>query len=143
MTNRRDFLKTAVFSLAAAKLSASPKTMRGIFPIMQTPYAESGRLDTETLAKEVKFLDYLGKGGSPSNGASNIGIDSIVEFTDSGSTANLYIANNGGIAGSATVPPTTSWNARNPFKPSSPAMRRGWRMCTSQVCIQPLNQRVR
>ncbi len=51
MTNRRDFLKAAAFSLAAAKLGASPKPMRGIFPIMQTPYADSGRLDTETLAR--------------------------------------------------------------------------------------------
>src|SRR5882757_5875292 len=63
LTNRRDFLKAAAFSLAAAKLNATPKTMRGIFPIMQTPYADSGRLDTEVLAKEVKFLDKCGVHG--------------------------------------------------------------------------------
>jgi len=63
MTNRRDFLKAAAFSLAAANLGASTKTMRGIFPIMQTPYGESGRLDTEVLAKEVKFLDRCGVHG--------------------------------------------------------------------------------
>ena len=43
MTNRRDFLKAAAFGLAAAKLNAGPKTMRGIFPIMQTPYADSAQ----------------------------------------------------------------------------------------------------
>ena len=63
MTNRRDFLKAAAFSLAAAKLGASPKAMRGIFPIMQTPYADSGRVDTEVLSKEVKFLDKSGVHG--------------------------------------------------------------------------------
>src|SRR5438034_8233152 len=63
MTNRRDFLRAAAFSLAAAKLGASPKAMRGIFPIMQTPYADSGRLDTEVLAREVKFLDKVGVHG--------------------------------------------------------------------------------
>src|SRR5260370_15013902 len=63
MTNRRDSLKAAAFSLAAAKLGASPKPMRGIFPIRQTPYADSGRLDTETLAREVKFLDKCGVHG--------------------------------------------------------------------------------
>src|SRR5438128_1976566 len=67
MTNRRDFLKAAAFSLASAKLGASAntnlRTMQGIFPIMQTPYADSGRLDTEVLAKEVKFLDKCGVHG--------------------------------------------------------------------------------
>lgn len=63
MTNRRDFLKAAAFSLAASKLSASAKELRGIFPIMQTPYSDSGRLDTEVLAKEVKFLDRCGVQG--------------------------------------------------------------------------------
>lgn len=67
MTNRRDFLKAATFSLAAAKLNASAntnlRTIMGIFPIMQTPFADSGRLDTEVLAKEVKFLDKCGVHG--------------------------------------------------------------------------------
>src|SRR5204863_794802 len=67
MTNRRDFLKAAAFSLASSKLGASAntnlRTLQGIFPIMQTPYADSGRLDTEVLAKEVKFLDKCGVHG--------------------------------------------------------------------------------
>jgi 4-hydroxy-tetrahydrodipicolinate synthase len=63
MTHRRDFLKAAAFGLAVTKLSAGSKPMRGVFPIMQTPFADSGRLDTETLAREVKFLDKCGAHG--------------------------------------------------------------------------------
>jgi 4-hydroxy-tetrahydrodipicolinate synthase len=63
MTNRREFLQAAAFSLVAAKLRADAKAMRGIFPIMQTPYTESGQLDTEVLAKELKFLDRAGAHG--------------------------------------------------------------------------------
>jgi len=63
MTNRREFLKATGFGLVAAKLSADTKPMRGIFPILQTPYTDSGQLDTEVLAKEVKFLDRIGAHG--------------------------------------------------------------------------------
>jgi 4-hydroxy-tetrahydrodipicolinate synthase len=63
MTNRREFLEAAAFSLVAAKLSADTKPMRGIFPIMQTPYTDADQLDTEVLAKEVKFLDRTGVHG--------------------------------------------------------------------------------
>src|SRR5260370_29413121 len=63
MTNRRDFRRAPAVSPAAAKLGASPKTMRGVFPIMQTPYADSGRVDNEVLSKEVKFLDKIGVHG--------------------------------------------------------------------------------
>src|SRR5207237_7907475 len=63
MTNRREFLKATGFGLVAAKLSADTKPMRGIFPILQTPYTDSGQLDTEVLAKEVKFLDHAGAHG--------------------------------------------------------------------------------
>jgi dihydrodipicolinate synthase/N-acetylneuraminate lyase len=63
MTHRRDFLKAAGFGLAAAKLDAGSKELRGIFPIMQTPFTGAGKLDTETLAKEVKFLDRCGVHG--------------------------------------------------------------------------------
>src|SRR5262249_45749961 len=41
MTNRRDFLKTAAFSLVATRLGAASKDLRGIFPILQTPYTDS------------------------------------------------------------------------------------------------------
>src|SRR5260370_7306287 len=62
-SERGEFLKAAAFGLAAARLSADPKPLRGIFPILQSPYSDSGQLDTETLAKEVKFLDRLGVHG--------------------------------------------------------------------------------
>jgi 4-hydroxy-tetrahydrodipicolinate synthase len=63
MTNRREFLKAAGFGLVAARLRADAKSMRGVFPIMQTPYTDSGQLDTEVLTKEVKFLDHAGAHG--------------------------------------------------------------------------------
>jgi 4-hydroxy-tetrahydrodipicolinate synthase len=63
MTDRRDFLKVAAFGLAAIRLDASSKELRGIFPIMQTPFTDSDKLDTEVLAKEVKFLDKCGAHG--------------------------------------------------------------------------------
>ena len=63
MTNRRDFLKATAFGLAAAALRADSKPLRGIFPIMQSPYTQGDRLDTEVLAKEVKFLDHCGVHG--------------------------------------------------------------------------------
>jgi len=63
MTHRRDFLKAAAFGLAATRLGASSKQLRGIFPIMQTPFTDSDKLDTEVLAKEVKFLDKCGVHG--------------------------------------------------------------------------------
>ena len=63
MTYRRDFLKAAAFGLAASRLVAGSKELRGIFPIMQTPFTDSGKLDTDVLAKEVKFLDKCGVHG--------------------------------------------------------------------------------
>jgi 4-hydroxy-tetrahydrodipicolinate synthase len=62
-TTRRDFLKAAAFGFAAIKLDAGAKPLRGIFPIMQTPYTESDRLDTATLDRQVKFLDRGGAHG--------------------------------------------------------------------------------
>jgi 4-hydroxy-tetrahydrodipicolinate synthase len=64
MTHRRDFLKAVCVGLAARKLTAAgSKPLRGIFPILQTPYTASNQLDTATLAKEVKFLDRCGAQG--------------------------------------------------------------------------------
>src|SRR6266852_2806629 len=63
MTLRRDFLKASAFGLAAARLGAGSKELRGIFPIMQTPFSGSDKLDTEVLAKEVKCLDKCGAHG--------------------------------------------------------------------------------
>jgi len=42
---------------------ASERKLDGIFPIMQTPFSDSGALDVETLAHEVRFLDHIGVQG--------------------------------------------------------------------------------
>lgn len=59
MIPRRQFLRiaTALPLLGAAKLSAAPGELRGIFPIVATPYLPSGGVDLKTLASELKFLD--------------------------------------------------------------------------------------
>ncbi|MBM3739149.1 MAG: dihydrodipicolinate synthase family protein [Acidobacteria bacterium] len=63
MTHRRDFMRIAAgaaLSLpAAATRHREPgrKQLRGIFPILQTPFTEDDKLDTATLAKQVVFLD--------------------------------------------------------------------------------------
>ncbi len=64
MTHRRDFIKTALIGFAARRLiAAGSKPLRGIFPILQTPYTGANQLDTTTLAKEVKFIDQCGGQG--------------------------------------------------------------------------------
>src|SRR5262249_24609317 len=45
------------------RLGAGSIELRGIFPIMQTPFTGSDKLDTGVLAKEVKFLDKCGAHG--------------------------------------------------------------------------------
>ncbi|MBI1790779.1 MAG: dihydrodipicolinate synthase family protein [Acidobacteria bacterium] len=57
--NRRHFL----FACAAAALRAEAKPLKGIFPIVQTPYTGSNHLDTETLGIEIQFLDRCGVHG--------------------------------------------------------------------------------
>jgi 4-hydroxy-tetrahydrodipicolinate synthase len=67
--SRREFLATAAAALVARKAVAAetngsaPKKLQGVFPIMQTPFLESGALDTATLANEVHFLHRTGAQG--------------------------------------------------------------------------------
>ena len=68
-TSRRDFLAITgaaagcgVFLRTASGATTEPR-LQGIFPIMQTPFAESGALDLETLAHEVQFLHRIGVQG--------------------------------------------------------------------------------
>jgi dihydrodipicolinate synthase/N-acetylneuraminate lyase len=42
---------------------ATPKPLRGIFPIAQTPFTASGKLDVDGLVEEVKFVDRGGVHG--------------------------------------------------------------------------------
>ncbi|HTS51610.1 MAG TPA: dihydrodipicolinate synthase family protein [Bryobacteraceae bacterium] len=68
-TSRRDFLAlaaattgSALFPRTASGASGEPR-LEGIFPIMQTPFTDSGALDLETLAREVQFLHRVGVQG--------------------------------------------------------------------------------
>lgn len=63
--SRRDFLRSALAACAAPLAGAAPAApFAGVFPILQTPYTADNRLDTETLAKEVKFVDRCGAHGA-------------------------------------------------------------------------------
>lgn len=64
--SRRGFLKllgAGALGLAlpggrmSANQNSSSKPLRGIFPIAQTPFTDSGELDLDALAEEVKFID--------------------------------------------------------------------------------------
>ena len=62
---RRDFFLSAtalVFSHVGQSAPGS-KALRGIFPIAQTPFTPSNRLDFESLAAEVRFIDRGGVHG--------------------------------------------------------------------------------
>ena len=67
---RRKFLRLVSVAAAGAALSplrAAPdhegKPLGGIFPIVQTPYTDAGKVDFATLEKEVKFCDRTGVHG--------------------------------------------------------------------------------
>lgn len=64
--SRREFLAAAAATTALFPAQAAEPARRrfeGIFPIVQTPFAESGALDTDTLASEVQFLHKIGTQG--------------------------------------------------------------------------------
>ena len=44
-------------SLMSSADNSEPKPLRGIFPIAQTPFTESNRLDLDSLVEEVRFID--------------------------------------------------------------------------------------
>ncbi|HTY26091.1 MAG TPA: dihydrodipicolinate synthase family protein [Desulfomonilaceae bacterium] len=63
---RREFLHTLGTGamglvLSSGRMSASQKLgskpLRGIFPIAQTPFTESNKLDLDSLVREVRFID--------------------------------------------------------------------------------------
>lgn len=61
MYSRRSFLSIALASGALAGKDQKP--MAGIFPIVQTPFTSDNKLDTKTLAAEIRFLDKTGAHG--------------------------------------------------------------------------------
>jgi 4-hydroxy-tetrahydrodipicolinate synthase len=65
--HRREFLASAAaggsMMLLRTASGAQERRLQGIFPIMQTPFNDSGGLDAETLAHEVQFLERIGVQG--------------------------------------------------------------------------------
>src|SRR5438132_9190097 len=64
---RRDFIRagaTLVSALACRNaFGASLPRFEGIFPIMATPFTDSGALDIDTLVREAQFLHRTGVQG--------------------------------------------------------------------------------
>lgn len=62
---RREFFGTCGSILVpwAAALQAGRKPLRGIFPIAQTPFTESDKLDVEVLVEQLRFIDRGGVHG--------------------------------------------------------------------------------
>ncbi len=62
-TGRRGFLSMMAgagalgLMFARSGSAATRKPLRGLFPIAQTPFAESGKLDLDSLVREVEFID--------------------------------------------------------------------------------------
>ncbi|MEO8661324.1 MAG: dihydrodipicolinate synthase family protein [Bryobacteraceae bacterium] len=59
MTSRRSFLQAVAggsLCLTAPVVGGSTKPLRGIFPIAQTPFTTSDKLDIETLVEQLRFI---------------------------------------------------------------------------------------
>ncbi|HWE50341.1 MAG TPA: dihydrodipicolinate synthase family protein [Bryobacteraceae bacterium] len=67
LSSRRQFIATAAAAGSSLLLKnaagAESKRFEGIFPIVQTPFKDSGALDTDTLSNEVTFLHRMGVQG--------------------------------------------------------------------------------
>ncbi len=62
--DRRQVLKLLGFALISPRIgAATDKPLRGIFPIMATPYTSSNQVDFEDLEKEVEFMTRCGVSG--------------------------------------------------------------------------------
>jgi 4-hydroxy-tetrahydrodipicolinate synthase len=62
--SRRQALKLLGFALLSSRLdAATEKPLRGIFPIMATPFTSSNQVDYEDLEKEVEFMARCGAHG--------------------------------------------------------------------------------
>ncbi len=61
--SRRTLLAAMVGAAVAPRLTAAEKTIRGVFPIMATPFTADKAVDYDDLVKEVEFLDRCGVHG--------------------------------------------------------------------------------
>lgn len=61
--NRRGFLLSVAALPVASRAAAAAGDMSGVFPIMQTPYTDSGGVDFDVLAEETRWLDRTGVHG--------------------------------------------------------------------------------
>jgi 4-hydroxy-tetrahydrodipicolinate synthase len=62
-TRRQIVTAAATLVIPRRFWGAGGKSLRGVFPIMSTPFTEEKALDFEDLAKEVDFLDRCGVHG--------------------------------------------------------------------------------
>src|ERR1700749_4201492 len=81
---RRQGLKNSLGFLAAASFAmpafAAAKPLKGIMPIVTTPYTPSGAIDFEDLAQEMRFFDRIGCTGAVwPQGSSDVNIMSKAE----------------------------------------------------------------
>jgi dihydrodipicolinate synthase/N-acetylneuraminate lyase len=59
MSSRRNFLQFVAggsLCLAAPPTNATAKQLRGVFPIAQTPFTDSDKLDVHSLAEQLRFI---------------------------------------------------------------------------------------
>jgi 4-hydroxy-tetrahydrodipicolinate synthase len=65
MLSRRSFLALTGAGVYRFNATAAPsgRSLRGIFPIAQTPFAASGQLDVEVLVRQLEFIDRGGVHG--------------------------------------------------------------------------------
>lgn len=60
ITARREFLQFlagSAFSLNSSTARSASKALRGIFPIAQSPFSESDKLDVDALVEQLRFID--------------------------------------------------------------------------------------
>src|SRR5258706_8790251 len=66
MNSRRSFLQLVAggsLCLAAPPTNSTAKQLRGVFPIAQTPFTDSDKLDIHSLAEQLRFIDRGGVHG--------------------------------------------------------------------------------
>src|SRR6476620_12703063 len=63
ITARRTFLQVISGALSMNCFAAASKPLRGVFPIGQSPFSESDKLDVDALVEQLRFIDRGGVHG--------------------------------------------------------------------------------